>query len=59
MKKRLRMKVYAINIEVDEAKPKRVATNKKKATNFYTTANVKNRNRAKKVTGKVSKKGRN
>jgi nuclear GTP-binding protein len=37
------------------SKKNRMTTNKKKATNFFTTANVKNRNRDKKVGKKISK----
>jgi nuclear GTP-binding protein len=45
-------------IKPQEDKPSkktRMTTNKKKATNFFTTANVKNRNRDKKVGKKISK----
>ncbi|TYJ54397.1 nucleolar GTP-binding protein 2 [Cryptococcus floricola] len=47
--------------ETDAAPKKRMTTNKRKAANFYTTANVKNRNRDRKVpktVGGGKKRGR-
>ncbi|KAK8846705.1 nucleolar GTP-binding protein 2 [Kwoniella newhampshirensis] len=44
--------------ETAAQKAKRMTTNKRKATNFYTTANVKNRNRDRKVPKNPGKRNR-
>ncbi|KAI5479824.1 hypothetical protein MNV49_002636 [Pseudohyphozyma bogoriensis] len=42
----------------ESTKEKRVTTNKKKATNFFTTANVKNKNRDRKVPDQNGRQGK-